>query len=197
MSTTVGTLEKKVETVFENLTPEEKAEYIYDETWRVADEQAKGIDEEAHQQNIERFFHRHVATLSASGYIQFLIAEDKLNTSKWAGIHFTNTMMAYDREDCLLHLLILDAELLEFLIHEKTKKPGQSKTKKIAVNPDWARMIEGYKSRRAAILKDAKQIWKDDLWERWNIPRPELSPDFIEAITEETKGPEHTEQAGQ
>lgn len=178
MSTTVGTLEKKVETVFENLTPAEKAKYVYDETWRIADEHSKGIDEETHQQEIERFFHRHVATLSAAGYIEFLIAEDKLNTGKWAGIHFTSTLKGYDREDCLLDLLIRYAELTKHLIQEKCAKTDKLHKE----SPGMDEMINGFRLRQADIIKDAKGIWKDGFWEQWNTPRPDLSPDFIKAI---------------
>lgn len=178
MSTTVGTLEKKVETVLENLTPAEKAKYVYDETWRIADRQSKGIDEESHQQEIERFLHRHVATLSATGYIEFLIAEDRLNTGKWAGMHFVSTLEGYDREDALIDLLIRYAGLTKSLIREKC-----TKTDKLhAQSSGMDEMINGFRKRQADIIKDAKGIWKDSFWEQWNITRPDLSPDFIKAI---------------
>ncbi|HNX17563.1 MAG TPA: hypothetical protein PKM50_04435 [Methanoregula sp.] len=189
MSTTVGTLEKKVETVLDNLSPAEKAKYVYDETWRSADRQAKGIDEETHQQEIERFFHRHVATLSAAGQIEFLIAEDRLNTGKWAGMHFTSTMLGYDREDCLLDLLILYAELTKYLIRVKCAK----KDKLHAESPGMDEMITRFRERRADIIKDAKGIWKDGFWEQWNITRPDLSPDFIKAIETDDKPSEKAE----
>jgi hypothetical protein len=188
MSTTVGTLEKKVETVFENLTPAEKAKYLYDESWRIADRQAKGEDEEAHQKNMERFLHRHVATLSASGQIQFLIAEDKLNTGKWGGMYFTSTLKAYDREDCLLQLLIEDADLMKRLISEKCAKKDKLRT----ATPGLDEMIRRYQDRRTAILKDAKTIWKYGLWEQWNIPRPEISQDFLDAIEADNEPSEMT-----
>ena len=185
MSTTVGTLEKKVETVFENLTPAERAKYVYDETWRIADGQSKGIDEEAHQQEIERFLHRHVATLSAAGQIEYLIAEDKLNTGKWAGIHFTSTMVAYDREDCLLQLLISYMNLVNDLFAQSSAK----KKKIPSGSPARDEIIVDFQNRRAAILKDAKGIWKDGLWEQWNIPRPDLSQDFMKAIEADNQPP--------
>lgn len=185
MSTTVGTLEKKVETVFENLSPAEKAKYVYDETWRIADRQSKGIDEEAHQQEIERFFHRHVATLSASGRIEFLIEEDRLNTGKWAGMHFSSTMLGYDREDCLLHLLILYTDLINDLFAQICKKKG----KRPIENPARTELIEEYRKRRAAILKDAKVIWKDGFWDQWNVTRPELSSEFLKAIEADNEPP--------
>lgn len=178
MSTTVGTLEKKVETVFENLSPGEKAKYVYDETWRIADRQSKGIDEETHQQEIERFFHRHVATLSATGFIEYLIAEDRLNTGKWAGMNFSSTLVGYDREDCLLQLLISYMDLINDLFAQICKKKG----KRPIENPIRNELIEEYRKRRAAILKDAKVIWNDGFWEQWNTLRPELSPAFLEAI---------------
>jgi hypothetical protein len=190
MSTTVGTLEKKVETVFENLTPAEKAKYVYDETWRIADRQASGEDEDAHQREIERFFHRHIATLSAAGYIEYLIAEDKLNTGKWAEIHFTSTLKAYDREDCQIQLLIHYAELVKHLIAQECIK----KDKLYKTTPGIDEMIRGYQDRRTAILKDAKIIWKDGFWEQWNIPRPELSPEFLEAIEADNKPPVSAEE---
>jgi hypothetical protein len=189
MSTTVGTLEKKVETVFENLTPAEKAKYVYDESWRSADRQAKGIDEEAHQQEMERFFHRHVATLSAAGRIEFLIAEDRLNTGKWAGMYFTSTLMGYDREDALIDLLIRYAGLTKDLIRAKCAKTDKLHTKASGMDE----MINGFQNRRTAILKDAKTIWKDGLWEQWNIPRPDLSPDFIKTIETDNEPSEKAE----
>jgi peroxiredoxin family protein len=189
MSTTVGTLEKKVETVFETLTPAEKAKYVYDETWRSADRQAKGIDEETHQQEIERFFHRHVATLSATGYIEFLIAQDRLNTGKWAGMYFASTLMGYDREDALIDLLIRYAGLTKSLIRGKCAK----KDKLHAAAPGMDEMINGFRERQAAIIKDAKGIWKDGFWEQWNIPRPDLSPDFIKAIETDDEPSEKAE----
>lgn len=191
MSTTVGTLEKKVEMVFENLTPEEKAKYVHDETWNIANRHSEGFDEEAHQRGIERFFHRHVATLSAAGYIEFLITQDKLNLHKWAGMYFTSTLTAYDREDCLLQLLILHVPL-DLIIPQRTAKKGKEQI----TNPAREEMLEQFRKRRAAILKDAKVIWNDDFWEREGLTRPDLSPDFIEAITGETKEPENAEQAG-
>jgi hypothetical protein len=178
MSTTVGTLEKKVETVFENLTPAERAKYVYDETWRIADEHSKGIDEESHQKEIERFFHRHVATLSAGGYIEFLIAEDKLNTGKWAGMYFTSKLTGYDREDCLLLLLIDYMHLVNDLFAQSCKK----RNKEYSSSPARDEVIADFQKKRAEIVKEAAIIWKDGLWERWNIPRPELSPEFMEAI---------------
>jgi len=185
MSTTVGTLEKKVETVFENLTPAEKAKYVYDETWRIADEHSKGIDEEAHQQEIERFLHRHVATLSAAGQIEYLITEDKLNTGKWAGIHFTSTLKGLDREDCQLDLLILYAELTKYLIREKCAKKDKLK----AEIPGMDELLNVFRKRQADIIKEAKSIWKDVLWEQWNIPRPELTQDFMKAIEADNQPP--------
>lgn len=192
MSTTVGTLEKKVETVFENLTPDEKAKYLYDESWRSADRQAKGEDEEAHQQNIERFFHRHVATLSASDYIKFLIAEDKLNTSKWSGMYFTSTLIGYDREDCLLQLVIGYMDLVNTLFAQLSAK----KKKVYSGSPARDEVKANFQKRRADILKDAKLIWKDVLWEQWNIPRPDLSPDFMEAIEADNQPSKKEEPAG-
>jgi len=189
MSTTVGTLEKKVETAFESLTPAEKAKYLYDETWRIADRQAKGIDEETHQQEIERFFHRHIATLSAAGQIEFLIAEDKLNTGKWAGMYFTSTLMGYDREDCLLDLLLLYAEPVKSLIREKRSKKDKLHAESLGMEI----MLNRFRERRAAILKDATVIWKDGCWEQWNIPRPVLSPDFIKAIETDDEPSEKAE----
>lgn len=189
MSTTVGTLEKKVETVFENLTPAEKAKYVYDESWRSADRQSKGIDEETHHQEMERFFHRHVATLSAAGQIEFLIAEDKLNTGKWAGMFFTSTIVGYDREDCLLHLLISYVDLVNDLFAQSFTK----KKKIFSGSPARDKIIIDFQNRRAAILKDAKTIWKDGCWEQWNIPRPELSPEFLEAIEADNKPSEKAE----
>jgi len=184
MSTTVGTLEKKVETVFEDLTPEEKAKYLYDKTWDFANRQAEGFNEEAHWNEIKNFFHRYVATLSAPDYIAYLIAEDKLNTRKWARMHFTSALEAYDREDSLLHLLMLYAKPLDLIISQKSAKKG----KEPVINPAREEMIDRIKERRVAILKDAKVIWKDDFWERENLPRPDLSPEFIEAITGDETG---------
>jgi len=189
MSTTVGTLEKKVETVFENLTPAEKAKYVYDETWRIADRQSKGIDEETHQQEIERFFYRHVATLSASGFIEYLITEDRLNTGKWAGMHFSSTMLGYDREDCLLHLLISYVDLINDLFAQSPTK----KKKIISGSPARDEIVIDFQKRRDAILRDAKTIWKDGCWEQWNIPRPELSPAFLEAIEADNEPSEKPE----
>jgi hypothetical protein len=192
MSTTVGTLEKKVETVFENLSPVEKAKYVYDETWRIADRKANSEDEEAHQQEIERFFYQHVATLSAVDYIKFLIADDKLNTRKWAGMHFTSTLMAYDREDCLLDLLIIDMDLLDHLLSQKGKKKGKGQ----GTNQNRNELIEQYRERRAAILKDAKVIWKDDFWERERLSRPDLSPEFLKAIEADNELPSGVDLSG-
>lgn len=183
MSTTVGTLEKKVETVLENLTPEEKAKYLYDKTWDIANRQANGSNEEAHWNEIKNFFHRHVATLGARDYIAFLTADDNLNTRKWAGMYFSSQLAGLDREDALIALLLFEKERIwinEILKPDKVKE-----------DPVWKERLErdreqikGLRNRKRAIFKEIKEILEADFWEKWEIERPQLElPDSEEFLT--------------
>ena len=167
MSTTVGTLEKKVETVFENLTPAEKAKYVYDESWRIADRQSKGIDEETHQQEIERFFHRHVATLSAAGFIEYLIAEETLNTNKWSWMYFYKVLWYQDLVCALLGQIIHHIEIQK----EMTENP------KLIKQPD--KMIEVFDSEIKTLSKwreeyrqEINMLLKEVPWEKMNESPP-------------------------
>jgi hypothetical protein len=69
-------------------------------------------------------------------------------------MYFTSTLIGYDREDCLLDLLLLYAEPVNCLIMEKRSK----KDKLHAESSGIEVMLKRFRERRAAILKDAKVI---------------------------------------
>ncbi|MFA5414148.1 MAG: hypothetical protein WC295_01540 [Methanoregula sp.] len=172
MTTTIGTLEKNVELVLENLTPSEKAKYVYDETWNIANRQSKGINEEIHQQEIERFFHRHVATLNAGSYIEFLVAEGRLNTGKWADMYFRGMLEGFEREDALLTLLICAESRAWITDYKDLITTGKRDPVVIERMGIVREHMKGFLARKREIAESVKEIMKADFWQTWKIERP-------------------------
>jgi hypothetical protein len=168
MSTTVGTLEKKVETVFENLTPAEKAKYVSDRIWDISVRQSKGFDEEAHHQDIETFLRRHVLTLSAPDYIDYITAEKNHDINKWAWMYFYKVIWYQDLIIALLGQVIDHIENQKEMTTEpqKIKQPE----KMMEVFDSEIKMLKGWQED---YRKENTMLLRDVPWGKINAAPPD------------------------
>jgi hypothetical protein len=168
MSVSVGTLEKNVEKIFENLTPAEKAKYVTEEAWKIAEGRSMGINGDTHRSDVERFWHRHVLTMSAEDYIKFLVAEDKLNVDKWAGMYFYKVIWYQDLAIALNEQIISYIKLLK----EITENPQRIKQpeKMVEIFDSEIKMIRVFQED---YRKDVAKMLKEVPWEDINRPPPQ------------------------
>jgi len=178
MSTTVGTLEKKVETVLENLTPEELAKLISKEVISISYDQAAGNDEDARLKEIHRIYDRYVLTKDWSDYAKFWRATDEEDIRHWSGAYFTSTLKGLEREYALISLLLLSESrvwLIDYIAWTKNHDPER---REILV--DKREHIKGYLQRRQEIQQVIKEALDAGFWEQWKIPRPVIDPTTFE-----------------
>ena len=172
MSTTVGTREKKVETVFENLTPKEKAKYVSDQIWAISVRQSQGFDEEAHQRDIENFINRHVFTLSAPDYIDYITAEKNHDINKWAKMYFYSILWY---QDLIIGLLTVDIEQLKYQKEDANFSLKTKYQKEIIESLErHISMLEKWQER---LRKENLTILKEVPWDKINANPPKY-PQF-------------------
>jgi hypothetical protein len=173
MSTTVGTLEKKVETVISTLSPEELAKFLHNEVTRISHNQADGEIEDAQLADVHRIYEQYVITKDWPGYAKFWKAMDAEDIRYWSVLYFKTVLESLVKQDALITLLLL-SEYRHWI--KEYMKPYKAKR-----DPAWKEYMDsdldhlkGYLTRKREIAKEIKEILSSGMWEEWKLERPVL-----------------------
>ncbi len=104
MTTTISTLEKNVEKRYEELTPEERAQWVSAEEIKIAVDGSKGINVSDREAELDRFVQKYVMPLNNWQYACFMRETDTCNIRFWAEAYFNAVLKGYDREEALIAL---------------------------------------------------------------------------------------------
>lgn len=172
MSTTVGTLEKKVESVMENLTPEELAKLINKEVISISYTQATGKDQDARLAEIHRIYNKYVLTKDWPGYAKFWRTMDEEDIRYWSRTYFTSMLQGLERESALITLLLLSESriwLVDYIAWTKNHNPEQKE-----ILEDKRKRIKEFLQRWQEIQQAGKEALDAGFWEQWQMPRPTI-----------------------
>lgn len=155
-----------------SLTPEEKAEYLSDEWWRICDLASDGLDISAEIADLDKFEQNDIMTMSAKDYIRYVEALWCHDVSALAGKCICTALAGFSREHELLVSLIESQETNRRFWHETRGVSDEERRVAIQkIDEDIAKVQQ----RRDEVRQEMREILENGFWDTCNIPNPTRS----------------------
>jgi len=177
---TVSEIKKKIDEVYDNLSPEELGKYVSKEFWSIADSMARGEDASHQQKDLETVIDKYVYPLNEWGFIKYLRSVCEADEKEWGRRSFNTYLEGLVRQDALISLLLIQFDTswrYEIILRGKDLSGLMDDAEWIEHREHTKKMIKELRERKREIAEEIQDILSSEFWDIRGIPRPDV-PDI-------------------